>query len=386
MAWRGLPVKTAIVHEWLTTYAGSEKVVEGFLDLFPTAPIFTLVHQPQNFVGTVFEGRDVRTSFIQNLPLGARKYQSYLPLMPLAVEQFDLSGFELILSSNHAVAKGVRAPAGALHVSYVHTPVRYAWDLQDPYLKEAGLETGAKGALARAALHYLRLWDHGTAHRADVFLANSAYVARRVWRAYRRPARVLYPPVDVERFDWERPREDFYFTFSRMVPYKKLDLIVEAFTRLDKPLIVLGDGPEHEKIAALAGPNVTLLRGNDAVVADLLARCKALVFAADEDFGIVPVEAQAAGAPVIAYGHGGVLESVVAGETGVLYEEQSVDSLVRAVERFEALSPFDAAAIRRNAERFSKRRFWQGLDEVLDLSWSAFKSGRDPETVLFPKP
>lgn len=378
-------MKTAIVHEWLTTLAGSERVVEGFLDLFPTAPIFTLVYQPENFVGTVFEGRDIRTSFIQKLPLGARKYQSYLPLMPLAVEQFDLSGFDLILSSNHAVAKGVRAPAGTLHVSYVHTPVRYAWDLQDQYLREAGLEKGAKSALARAALHYLRLWDHGSAHRADVFLANSAYVARRVWRAYRRPARVLYPPVDVDRFDWQKPREDFYFTFSRMVPYKKLDLIVQAFTRLDKPLIVVGDGPEREKIAALAGPNVTLLgRQDDATVADLLARCKAFVFAADEDFGIVPVEAQAAGAPVIAYGRGGVLESVVAGETGVFFAEQSVGSLVRAVELFETLLPFDADLIRRNAERFSRRRFWEGLDEVLDVSWSAFKAGRDPEEALFP--
>ena len=378
-------MKTAIVHEWLTTYAGSEKVVEGFLDLFPTAPIFTLVHQPQNFVGTAFEGRDIRTSFIQNLPLGARKYQSYLPLMPLAIEQFDLSGFDLILSSNHAVAKGVRAGAGTLHVSYVHTPVRYAWDLQDPYLKEAGLERGAKSALARAALHYLRLWDHGTAHRADVFLANSAYVARRVWRAYRRPARVLYPPVDVTRFDWQRPREDFYFTFSRMVPYKKLDLIVEAFTQLDKPLVVVGDGPERERIAALAGPNVTLLgRQDDAVVADLLSRCKAFVFAADEDFGIVPVEAQAAGAPVIAYGRGGVLESVVAGETGVFFGEQTACSLKAAVEHFETLPAFDPARIRQSAERFSRRNFWRGLDEVLDISWSAFKAGRDPEAALFP--
>ncbi|AFZ66503.1 glycosyltransferase [Deinococcus peraridilitoris] len=376
-------MKTAIVHDWLTNHAGSEKVVEGLLHLVPDAPIYTLVHQPENFRGTAFHGRDIRTSFVQRLPRGAQKYQTYLPLMPLAVEQFDLSEYDLILSSSHAVAKGVRVGAGQLHVSYVHTPIRYAWDLQDQYLREAGLDRGVKGAAARVALHYLRLWDTVSANRVDVFLANSHYVARRIWRAYRRRAHVLYPPVDVARFDPTRRREDFYLTMSRLVPYKKIDLIVRTFGRLDRPLVVIGDGPERGRLEALAGPNVTFLgRQEDPVAADLMSRCKAFVFAADEDFGITPVEAQAAGAPVIAYGHGGSLETVQANRTGLHFYEQTEDSLLQAVQAFEARAPFDPAVLRAHAETFRPEHFHVELLAIIAAARQAFRAGHDPEEAV----
>jgi glycosyltransferase involved in cell wall biosynthesis len=304
--------------------------------------------------------------------------------MPYQIEQFDLTAYDTIVSSSHAVAKGVLVGAGQLHVSYVHSPIRYAWDLYQQYLREANLASGVKATLAKIALHYIRIWDHSTANRVDVFLANSEYVARRVWRTYRRPARVLYPPVDVARFDHTRPREEFYFTMSRFVPYKKIDLIVETFTRLGKPLIVIGAGPDFEKVKALAGPNVQLLgRQPDEAVADHMARCKAFVFAADEDFGIVPVEAQAAGAPVIAYGKGGSLETVVPDQTGVFFGQQNAESLTRAVELFESKAgQFDAATIRQHAEKFRPERFRAQFAAILDAAEAAKRAGEDPEKAV----
>ncbi|WP_027482713.1 glycosyltransferase family 4 protein [Deinococcus pimensis] len=376
-------MNTAVVHEWLTTHAGSEKVVEEILEVLPDADLFALIHDPQGMRGTRLEGRRVTTSALDRFPGAARRYRSLLPLMPFAVEQFDLSDYDVIVSSSHAVSKGVLVGAGQLHLSYVHSPIRYAWDLYHQYLRESGLQRGPKGLLAQLVLHYVRIWDSTTANRVDVFLANSRYVAGRVWRTYRRPARVLYPPVDVDRFDPTRPREDFYLTLSRMVPYKKIDLIVETFTRLGRPLVVIGDGPDRAKVEALAGPNVILLgRQPDEVVADLMSRCRAFVFAADEDFGITPVEAQAAGAPVVAYGKGGVLESVVANRTGVFFGQQHPESLGRAVELFESLPPMDARSVRENAERFGAGRFRREFEEVLDVAWTAKREGRDPERAV----
>ena len=376
-------MKAALVHDWLTTYAGSEKVVEELLNVLPRAPIHTLVYQPENFRGTRIAGQPVITSGLQRLPKAGERYQSYLPLMPYAIEQFDLDAYDLIVSSSHAVAKGVRVNAEQLHISYVHTPIRYVWDLYQRYLRETGLDRGLKGQLARALLHYVRLWDSTTANRVDVFLANSRYVARRIWRTYRRPARVLYPPVEVARFDPTRSREDFYLAMSRLAPYKKMDLIAETFTGLDKPLVIIGDGPERARVEAAAGPNVTLLgRQPDEVVADYMARCRALVFAADEDFGIVPVEAQAAGAPVIAYGKGGSLETVVDGETGLFFQDQTVASLSAAVRRFESGPTFDPRRARQHAERFRPERFRAEFAAILEVAYTAFQAGRDPERAV----
>lgn len=377
--------RTAFVHDWLSGgNAGAEKVLIEMLRAVPDTPIYTMVHQPGDFVDTPLEHAEIHTSAIQHWPKGVSNYRTYLPFMPYQIEQFDLTAYDTVVSSSHAVAKGVLVGAGQLHVSYVHSPIRYAWDLYQQYLREANLTSGVKATLAKVALHYIRLWDHSTANRVDVFLANSEYVAKRIWRTYRRPARVLYPPVDVARFDHTRPREDFYFTMSRFVPYKKIDLIVETFTRLGKPLVVIGGGPDFDKVKALAGPNVQLLgRQPDEVVADHMARCKAFVFAADEDFGIVPVEAQAAGAPVIAYGKGGSLETVVPDRTGVFFGQQNVESLTRAVEVFESKAgQFDAATIRRHAEQFRPERFRAQFAAILEAAETAKKNGEDPEKAV----
>lgn len=368
-------MRVAFVHDWLVTYAGAERVLDVMLERFPDAPVYTLVYRQDNFKGTRIVGHSVRTSFIDRLPKGRDKYRLYLPLMPIAVEQFDLTGYDVVISSSHSVAKGVVTRADQLHISYVHTPIRYAWDLHFQYLKEGRFDRGIRGALARLVLHYIRLWDSATAQRVDVFVANSHYVARRIWKAYRRRAQVVYPPVAVERFSPRSQREDFYLTVSRFVPYKRINLIVEAFSRLGLPLVVIGEGPDFGKVSSLARSNVKLLGYQpDAVVRDHMERCKAFVFAADEDFGITPVEAQAAGAPVIAYGKGGVTETVIPGQTGLFFFDQTVESLMGAVWEFESgRYRFDPERIRQNAERFSKARFLREFTELVEREWSRFR-------------
>jgi glycosyltransferase involved in cell wall biosynthesis len=359
-------MKVALVHEWLVTYGGSEKVVEQILECFPQADVFSLVDFMSD--GSFLNGRKVTTSFIQKLPFAKRRYRGYLPLFPLAVEQFDLSSYDLIISSSHAVSKGVLAGPDQLHVSYVHSPIRYAWDMQHQYLQEAGLVKGVRSWFARAVLHYIRTWDVRTAHGVDTFVVNSRFIGRRVQRAYRRDSVVVYPPVDVDAFQPCISKEQFYVTVSRMVPYKKMDLIVEAFSTMpDRRLIVIGDGPDMNKVRAKAGENVTIMGHQPFdVLKDHLRRARAFVFAAEEDFGISVVEAQACGTPVIAFGRGGARETVVDDTqpcpTGLFFEEQTVESIRGAVARFEANeSRFVAANCRANAERFSTKAFREGF-------------------------
>jgi len=385
---RGTPLseaRVAVVHEWLGPYSGSEDVVVEMLRSFPGADLFTTVHDPDEMRGTPLEWVPVRTSFVQSLPGAKKRYRAYLPIMPLAVEQLDLRDYDLVISSNHAVAKGVLTRADQLHVGYVHTPMRYAWDLYLDYLEESGVSRGTKGVAARLVLHYLRLWDHAASDRVDAFLANSRYVARRIGKVYRRPARVVYPPVDVERYRADLPREDFYVAVSRMVPYKRMPMISEAFTQMKKPLVVIGDGPELERVRRAAGKNVRVLDHQpDEVVADYLQRARAFVFAAEEDFGIAPVEAQAAGCPVIAYGKGGALETVVPhpepGATGLFFDEPTPEALISAVERFEAHSgEFDPTDCHRNAERFGRERFSREFEAALEELWGRFWRGENLE-------
>ncbi len=288
--------------------------------------------------------------------------------MPLAIEQLDLSEYDLIISSSHAVAKGVITNANQLHICYCHSPIRYAWDLYHQYMQESGLNRGLKGKIAKLVLHYMRIWDYTTANRVDYFVANSQYIARRIRKVYNKEATVIYPPVDVDSFTMFPDKEDFYFTASRFVPYKKIDLIVEAFSLLpDKKLIVIGDGPDFNKVKAKATANVSLLGYQSfQVLKDHLQRAKAFVFAAEEDFGIIPVEAQACGTPVIAFGRGGACETVIDGVTGILYKEQTVKSLTDAIKKFDQNAALlEAAVIRENAEKFSAVTFRNKINKFI---------------------
>ncbi|MBM7652542.1 glycosyltransferase family 4 protein [Neobacillus cucumis] len=366
-------MKIAIIHDWLVTYAGAEKVLEQILQVYPEADIFSVVdHLGDN--REFIQGKKSNTTFIQKLPFSKKKYRSYLPLMPLAIEQLDLSSYNLIISSSHAVAKGVITGPDQLHISYVHSPIRYAWDLQHQYLKESGLEKGLKGILAKFILHKIRNWDYRTANGVDYFLANSDFIGNRIWKVYRRNSHVIYPPVDIQSFPLKEEKEDFYLTASRMVPYKKIDLIVEAFSLMpDKKLVVIGDGPDFEKIKSKAGYNVELLGYQSfEVLKSYMQRAKAFVFAAEEDFGITPVEAQASGTPVIAYGKGGALETVLGinsseKPTGLFFYEQTTESIVNAIQIFEEnkylISPLNC---RENTIRFSPERFKNELKSFVN--------------------
>ncbi len=355
--------RVAIVHDWLVTYAGAERVLEQIIDCFPDADLFSVVDFVDDKDRAFLRGKRATTSFIQRLPKARTRYRAYLPFMPLAIEQLDVSGYDVVISSSHAVAKGVLTGPDQYHISYVHSPIRYAWDLQHQYLQESKLTRGPKSMLARLILHYIRNWDVRTANSVDQFVANSEFIARRIHKVYQRDAEVVYPPVDVDSFELETRKEDFYLTASRLVPYKKIDLIVEAFARMpDKRLVVIGDGPDMQKVRAKAGPNVEVMGYQPfSVLHDRMRRAKAFVFAAEEDFGISVVEAQACGTPVIAYGKGGALETVRdtgSRPTGLFFEEQRADAIIEAVETFERdPKRFRAEDCRENAERFSSAHF-----------------------------
>lgn len=361
-------MKIAIVVDWLVTYAGAEKVLEQMLNVFPDADLFAVVDfiEPNNRY--FIKNKKVTTTFIQKMPKAKSKYRNYLPFMPIAIEQLDVTGYDVVISSSHCVAKGIITGPNQVHISYLHSPIRYAWDLQYQYLKEANLTKGMRGWIAKIILHYMRLWDYRTSNGVDYFIANSKFIAKRIWKCYRRKANVIYPPVDIEAFEICESKEDFYLTASRMVPYKKMDLIVEAFSKMpDKKLIVIGDGPDFNKIKAKAGENIILMGYQPfEVLKNYMQRAKAFVFAAEEDFGITPVEAQACGTPIIAFGKGGLLETVVGigseKPTGIFFQEQTVESLCKAVNLFESRKEvFKAEYCRENAEKFSNERFCKEL-------------------------
>ena len=368
-------MKVAIVHDWLTLKGGAETCLEEFLDLYPQADLFCVVDFLPEEERGFLRGHRITTSFIQHLPGAAKRYRSYLPLMPLAIEQLDVTGYDLVISSSAAVAKGVITGPDQVHIAYTYSPIRYAWDLQHQYLTESGLTRGLKSRVARLILHYIRLWDSRTAHGVDHFVAISGFIARRIRKAYGREAAVVYPPVNLDRFTPGDTREDFYVTMSRMVPYKRIPLIVEAFRHMpDKRLVVIGDGPEMAAVRAAAGPNVTIMgKQPDAVVVSHLQRAKAFLFAAEEDFGIAPLEAQACGTPVIAYGKGGALETIRGhdgdGQTGVFFNEQTPEAIVAAVAHLETRAPYiTPTACRDNVARFSNARFRREFAQLVDAA------------------
>ncbi len=374
----------AFVQDWLVDFGGGERCIEAMCGAYPAAPIHTLFYDPEQFESSVISDHPIHTTFMDR-PLFKKRYRTFLALYPFAVEQLDVGTPDVVLSFSHSVAHGALTHSDSLHVCYCHTPVRYAWDLYHSYLKWGRLERGPKSWLARAVLHYIRLWDAGAAGRVDHYVANSKNVARRIARTYGKEAAVVYPPVDTDRFRPAAKRGDAYLVAGRMVPYKRVDLAVAACTRRGLPLRVIGDGPEFNKLRRMAGPTVTFLgRIPDEAVAEEMAKARAFLFCGEEDFGITPVEAQAAGTPVVAFGRGGARETVIppdgddfSGATGLFFSRPTPESLAEALDRFDDSSHrFREDAIVENARRFSADRYVREMSAFIEEKLEALRGGR----------
>jgi glycosyltransferase involved in cell wall biosynthesis len=359
-------MKLALIHEWLNVYGGSERLLTEILQLYPQADLHALIHNKANLIGTPLEGRKVKTSFLQRIPRVENLYRGLLPLMPLAIENINVQQYDMVISISHAVSHGIKTHKDQIHISYVCTPMRYAWHLRDDYLHLHHLDKPLIGAAARLTLSLLRRWDRVSAARADHLLAISHWTAERIRQAWGRESQVIYPPVNVNRFSPAKGRDDFYLVVSRLVPYKMTAEIITAFNKLKLPLVIVGDGPEMTHLQKLAKDNVRLLgHQSDSAVADLMNRAKAFIYMAVEDFGIAMVEAQAAGCPVIAYHRGGAAEIVQDGETGLLFQEQTSRSLNEAVLRSQKMKLNNEAASA-NAARFSSERFRREFSSYID--------------------
>ena len=369
-------MKVAIVHYWFVAQRGGEKVVQELCDLFPEADIFTLVLD-RDSLPPALTGRKITTSFINALPFAKRWYKNYLPLMPLALEQFDLRDYDLVLSSESGPAKGVLTSPRTLHICYCHTPMRYVWDMYHEYMAMSG---PVKRVLMAPLLHYLRLWDRLSADRVDCFVANSANVARRIEKHYRRAAEVVYPPVDTEAFFIADEIGDFYLMAGQLVGYKCADLVVRAFSQSGRRLVVIGDGEQMPLLRKVAGASVTLMGWQpEDVLRDKYARCRALIFPGEEDFGIVPLEAMASGRPVIAFGRGGALETVIDGKTGIFFHEQTEYAILNAVARFEGMERvFYPKEIRRHALKFGRERFRNEMAGIVESHLKSFNLRATP--------
>jgi len=377
-------LKTAIVHDWLITYAGAERVLGEIIKLFPDADLFALLDFIPPDKREFLLNKPVRTSFLQKFPFARTKYRNFLPLMPFAIEQFDMSEYDLIISSNFAVAKGVITGPGQLHICMCYSPMRYAWDLTHHYLNATGMKSGLRGWLAKYYLHKIRIWDCRAANGVDEFIAISDYIAGRIKKAYRRDSTVIYPPVDTAAFDLSDEKDDYYLMASRMVPYKNTGLIIDAFAKMpNRRLVIIGDGPEYSKIRRKAGTNVTLLGYQPfKSLKKYLQQARALIFAAEEDFGIVPLEAQACGTPVIAYGKGGALETVIDGRTGTFFNNLTVSDVISAVGRFEKMDPYlKPAEIRDNALRFSRERFQRELSQFFEKTIERYSGSVSSDSI-----
>jgi len=370
-------MKVATVHDWLTGMRGGEKVLSAILELYPESDLYTLLHN-RGSVAKIIEDRKVYTSFIDRLPFKANHYRNYLPLFPTAIELFNFKNYDLVISTSHCVAKGICTPPNTLHISYIHSPMRYVWDMYEDYFGADNLGFFSRRVIPLFA-NYLRIWDVTSSNRVDQFVANSQHVARRIQKYYQRNATVIHPPVDTDLFGLSKDSDDYYLIISALVPYKRVDLAVETFNQLNKKLIVIGDGPESKKLKRMAGKNVRVLdwlpyeelRGH-------YARCRALVFPGEEDFGIVPVEAQSCGKPVIAFARGGALETVIGHTeqkpfhaTGIFFSEQTIQSLSEAVEKAESLS-WDAGFIHAHAQKYSRQNFKANFKKFVDTQFQIF--------------
>ncbi|MBN1637782.1 MAG: glycosyltransferase [Ignavibacteriales bacterium] len=367
-------MKTAIMHEWFVNYAGSEKVVESLNNIYPVSDIFSIV----DFLNKedreiILKGKKVNTTSIQNLPFAKKIFRNYLSYFPKAIEQLDFSEYDLILSSSHAFAKGIITNADQLHICYCHTPMRYAWDLYHQYLSSVGF---LKKYFLKKILHNLRNWDIINSNRVDYFIANSSHVAKRIQKIYKRDAEVIHPPVDVESFPCDTKKDNYYLAVSRFVPYKKMDVIIEAFNKMpDKKLVVIGDGQDFKKAKSIAKKNIELLGYvKHKELHKYMKHAKAFIFAAEEDFGIVLVEAQACGTPVIAYGIGGACDSVIDKKTGLFFFEQTPDSIIEAILSFEKIeNKFHPEKISKHAQKFSRENFEKKIKKFIDKKTRDFK-------------
>jgi len=378
--------KVALIYDRLDGYAGAERVLEQMIGLYPNSEVFASIDVLTDSDRSFLQGKQPITTFAQKLPLVPKHHRQFLLLLMFAMEQLDVSEYELVLSGSASIAKGVLTGPDQLHISYIHSPMRYAWDLQHQYLRESNLDYGLKGMIARWMLHRARLWDLRTANGVDHFIANSHFIARRIWKVYRRPSTVIYPPVDVESFSRRNDKDAFYLTASRLMPYKKIPAIVAAFRAMPgRKLVVVGDGTEMRRVKEAAGSNVEILGYQPAgVLTDLMQRARAFIFAAEEDFGITPVEAQACGTPVIAFGRGGAVETIRGLEqqkpTGVFFDRQEPDAIVDAVASFERnqdrISPVDC---RDNALRFSAGAFRESYTRFVDQCWDEFRGATSRE-------
>lgn len=370
-------LKVALVHDWLTNMGGAENVVSYFMDIYKDAPIYTSMYIREN-LSEPFQNANIIPSFLQKKVKGTKvNHQKYFPFMPMAFESFDLNEFDVVLSSCSSCSKGIITNPGTMHVCYCHTPIRYVWEFYYDYIENMD-SIGAKGKikkdLVKYFMNYMRTWDFVASNRVDYFIANSQYVASRIWKHYRRESTVIYPPADIDKFKPIDVDEEYFLCVSRLVPYKRIDLVVEVFNELGLPLVVIGGGSELEKIKAMAKSNVKVMgRQPDEVIKEHYAKCRAFIFPGEEDFGITPVEAQASGRPVIAYGKGGALETVIDEKTGVFFKEQTVESLKEAVLRFQKMS-FDKNVIRAHAEEFSIESFKGKMRCFVEEKYEEFKS------------
>jgi glycosyltransferase involved in cell wall biosynthesis len=369
-------MKKALVNDWYYVNAGADRIPQSLVNIWDDFEHYAMIDfYDDELRQFILKGQKVHTSFIQKLPRARKNHRLFLQLYPYAIEQFDLSGYDLVISSSASVAKNVLTHHEQLHICYCHSPLRYAWDMYHEYLKDMGLTRGLKAMYAKWVLHKIRLWDLAGANRVDHFIANSHFVKARIKKIYNRDADVIYPPVDVDYFSLNTDKQDYYYTAGRFINYKKTDMLVEAFNAMpDKKFIVAGEGPDLKKIKKLAGKNVTLVgfvsREQNM---QYMQNAKAFLFAAKEDFGIAPVEAQACGTPVIAFSRGGATETVIDGVTGVFFNEQTVGAVQEAVNRFEKMQ-FNPHAIRKHAEGFSKQRFEQEIKAYIEQKWNAFKN------------
>lgn len=368
-------MKTALIHDWLPFMGGAERVLTNFLELYPSAPIYTTICNKEKLDSPIKEA-DIRVSYLQKNKKEIENHRKLFPFMPTAMESFNLNEYDIVLSSSSSVAKGVITPPDTMHICYCHSPMRYGWEFSHEY---AGKMAGANKLKSKVLSYFLtgiRLWDNCSADRVDYFIANSENVARRIWKHYRREAVVIHPPVRCKLFKPSDINEDYFLILSRLQEYKKIDIAIEAFNKNGLPLVIIGDGPDREKLEKMANSNIKFLgRQPDDVIKEYYAKCKAFIFPGEEDFGITPLEAQASGRPVIAYGKGGALETVVADKTGVFFKNQTGDDLLKAIEKFEKMT-FDKEEIRKHAETFDEEIFKAKIQNYVDKCYKEFKENK----------